>query len=66
MVSRVGVKSARNTELGLECSPRSTFQATVVGGGVGFCMQSKQKERKEEEKAAISRTPGVFLNPCLC
>lgn len=66
MVSRVGVKSATNTELGLECSPRSTFWATVVGGRVGFCMQSKQPtKRKEEGKAAIARTPDVFLSLCL-
>lgn len=66
MVRRVGVKSATNTELGLECSPRSTFRATVVGGRVGFCRQSKQTlERKEEGKAAIARTPGVSLSLCL-
>lgn len=47
MVRRVGVKSATNTELGLECSPRSTFPAMVVGGRVGFCIHSKQQERKK-------------------
>lgn len=49
MVSCVGVKSATNTELGLESSPQSTFRATVVGGRVGLCIKNKQKmERKEE------------------
>lgn len=50
MVSRVGVKSVTNTELGLECSPESTFQATVVGGGGGGLHAEKAQEGKRERR----------------
>lgn len=69
MVNRVGVKCVTQTQSrdlsavhGAHSRPRG------VGGRVRFCLQSKQEKEgeEEEEKAAISRTPGVFLSLCLC
>lgn len=64
MVSRVGVKSATNTELGLECSPGSTFQATVVGGGWwGWGLHAQQAEEGKRERGEGSHIQNSWCFP---
>lgn len=63
MVSRVGVKSAKNTELGLECSPGSTFQATVVGGGGWLHAQQAEEGKRERGEGSHIQNSWCFPQP---